>query len=72
MDVVKVHTSDGVADEEAGEIPLAFIVPREGATPTLETVQDHLEGLLAHYKQVRALRIVDAIPKTASGKILRR
>ncbi len=62
----------GVPDEEAGEIPMAFVVPRDGSEVTLETVQAHLETLLAHYKQVRRLRIVESIPKTASGKILRR
>ncbi len=63
----------GVPDDEAGEIPLAFVVPAPGAVmPTLEMLQAHIEGELSHYKQVRAIRVVDEIPKAASGKILRR
>ncbi|KPP85310.1 MAG: long-chain acyl-CoA synthetase [Rhodobacteraceae bacterium HLUCCO07] len=62
----------GVPDPEAGELPVAFIVPAGKQTPTLETLQSHLEGMLSHYKQVRRIEITDAIPKAASGKILRR
>ncbi|MDQ2094567.1 AMP-binding protein [Rhodalgimonas zhirmunskyi] len=61
----------GVPDAEAGELPMAFVVGA-GEAPTLEELQAHLEGTLSHYKQVRLLRIVDEIPKAASGKILRR
>lgn len=63
----------GKPDAEAGEIPLAFIVAAPNMeAPTLADVQDYLGDRLAHYKQVRALEIVDEIPKSASGKILRR
>ena len=62
----------GVADDEAGEVPMAFVVPAPGADVTLASVQAHLEGRLAHFKQVRRLQVVEAIPKSASGKILRR
>ena len=63
----------GVRDEEAGELPKAFITLAPGAdAPTLEDVQAHVGGHLAHYKQVRALEVLEAIPKSASGKILRR
>ncbi len=60
---------------EAGEIPCAFIVLREGFTPS-EALDKELRGLaadcLAHHKQPREIRFVDAIPRTPSGKILRR
>lgn len=62
----------GVADDDAGEIPMAFVIPRPEAAPTLHDIQAFLEGKLAHYKQVRRLEVVDEIPKSASGKILRR
>ena len=63
----------GVPDDEAGEIPMAFVVAAAGGeAPTLEQLQAHLDGELSHYKQVRRIEIVDAIPKAASGKILRR
>lgn len=63
----------GVPDEDAGELPMAFVVAApEASTPTLETVQSYLETRLAHYKQVRRLKVIDEIPKSAAGKILRR
>ncbi len=62
----------GVADDEAGEIPKAFIVPRPGETVTLEEIQALVGEHLVSYKQVRLFEIVDAIPKSAAGKILRR
>jgi len=62
----------GIPDEEAGEIPKAFVVATEGQTPTLESIQELVAEHLVSYKQVRALEIVESIPKSASGKILRR
>ena len=62
----------GVPDEEAGELPMAWVVTKPGATLTLEEVQAHLAPHIAHYKQIRRLSLIDAIPKSASGKILRR
>ncbi|HSC13565.1 MAG TPA: AMP-binding protein, partial [Gammaproteobacteria bacterium] len=58
------------ADEEAGEIPRAFVV-RKGAA-TAEELMAFVAGQVAPYKKVRRLEFVDAIPKSASGKILRR
>ncbi|MCG8469483.1 MAG: AMP-binding protein, partial [Gemmatimonadetes bacterium] len=59
-----------VADEEAGEIPKAFIVAAG------EVDGDALMAFVAErvssYKQVRVVEFVDEIPKSASGKILRR
>ena len=62
----------GVPDADAGEVPMAFIVTGSDPAPTLADVQGFLEGKLAHYKQVRRIEIVSEIPKSASGKILRR
>ncbi len=62
----------GVPDDEAGELPMAFVVAAPGADPTLEDLQGYLDGRLSHYKQVRVMERVDEIPKSASGKILRR
>jgi acyl-CoA synthetase (AMP-forming)/AMP-acid ligase II len=60
----------GVADEEAGEIPKAFVVSSAPITPDEVTafVTEHV----APYKKVRAVEIVEEIPKSPSGKILRR
>lgn len=62
----------GVPDDEAGELPMAFVVPAPGSNPTLETLQGYLEGRLSHYKQIRRMEVVEEIPKSAAGKILRR
>ncbi|MBT8201684.1 MAG: AMP-binding protein [Acidimicrobiia bacterium] len=61
-----------VPDEEAGEVPKAFVVLKPGATATPEELMEHVAGHVAHYKQIRHLDLVDDIPKSASGKILRR
>ncbi|CAB4579236.1 MAG: AMP-binding protein [Actinobacteria bacterium] len=62
----------GAPDDEAGEIPSAFVVLKPGATATETDITDFVAGQVAHYKQVRKLTFVDAIPKSPSGKILRR
>ncbi len=61
----------GIPDDEAGELPVAFVVAGE-VSPTEEDIKAHLATQLAHYKQVRQVHFVDEIPKSASGKILRR
>ena len=62
-------------DADAGEIPCAFVVVRDGYMPCdaldLE-LRKFVADRLAHHKQPREVRFVDAVPRTASGKILRR
>jgi 4-coumarate--CoA ligase len=62
----------GVPDEEAGELPKAFVALKPGAEATAAELQEFVAGHVAHYKQVRIVEFVDEIPKSASGKILRR
>ena len=62
----------GAADAEAGEIPVAFVVTKPGAAQDGDDVRAFVAGHVASYKQIRQVRFVDAIPKSASGKILRR
>jgi acyl-CoA synthetase (AMP-forming)/AMP-acid ligase II len=62
----------GVADDEAGEVPKAFVVPQPGVEVTAEELQEYVAGHVAGYKRVRIVEFVDAIPKSPSGKILRR
>jgi acyl-CoA synthetase (AMP-forming)/AMP-acid ligase II len=59
-----------VADEESGEVPKAIVVKKD--TLTAEEVIEFLLPKVAHYKRVRQVAFVDAIPKSPSGKILRR
>ena len=61
-----------VPDDEAGEIPKAFVVLKPGAEATAGELQDFIAGQVASYKQIRELEFIDAIPKAISGKILRR
>jgi acyl-CoA synthetase (AMP-forming)/AMP-acid ligase II len=65
----------GCKNDEAGEIPVAFVVLRDGfvADTGMEVeLCGFVADRLTHYKQPRAVRFIDAVPKTASGKILRR
>jgi acyl-CoA synthetase (AMP-forming)/AMP-acid ligase II len=62
----------GVYDEENNEVPKAFAVPAAGSALTPEGVVDYVAGLVAPYKKVRLVEFIDAVPKAASGKILRR
>ena len=62
----------GVPDDEAGELPKAFIVAAPNSTPMLDELQAFMSEHVASYKLVREIEMVDAIPKSPSGKILRR
>ncbi len=59
-------------DEEAGEVPKAFVVLRPGAQATPDDIMAHVAQHVAPHKKVRRVEFVDAIPKVPSGKILRR
>jgi len=59
-----------VPDEEAGQVPKAFIVP--SGPITVEEVTRFVAGRVASYKKLRAVEIIEEIPKSPSGKVLRR
>jgi acyl-CoA synthetase (AMP-forming)/AMP-acid ligase II len=59
-----------VPDEEAGEVPKAFVVKR--AEVTEEEIKAFVAGKVAPYKKIRLVEMVEQIPKSPSGKILRR
>ena len=59
-----------VPDEQAGQVPKAFIVP--SGPITAEEVTRFVAGRVAPYKKLRAVEIVEEIPKSPTGKILRR
>jgi acyl-CoA synthetase (AMP-forming)/AMP-acid ligase II len=62
-------------DLDAGEIPCAFVVLRDGFTPSdalEEELRDFVADRLAHHKQPREIHFVGVVPRTPSGKILRR
>lgn len=62
----------GIPDEAAGEIPKAFVSAVPGETVTLEEIQALVSEHLVSYKQIRQLEVIDVIPKSAAGKILRK
>lgn len=64
----------GVADEERGMVPKAFIVLRPGHKSDAEmakTLQDHVKREIAPYKYPRRVEFRDALPKTQTGKLQR-
>jgi long-chain acyl-CoA synthetase len=65
----------GRRDDAAGEVPVAFIALRDGYVENHKLGEElcvFVADRLTHYKQPREVHFVDAVPKTASGKILRR
>jgi long-chain acyl-CoA synthetase len=59
-------------DTESGEVPKAFVLLRQGQEASVEDLMRFVEERVAPYKKVREIEFVEAIPKTPSGKILRR
>jgi acyl-CoA synthetase (AMP-forming)/AMP-acid ligase II len=62
----------GVADERAGEVPVAAVQVEPGSVVGAEELQALVADSLATYKRLRTVVLVDAIPRTPSGKVLRR
>ena len=62
----------GVDDQEAGELPKAFVVLKPGEEATAEQIMDFVAEQVTSYKKIRMVEFRDEIPKSASGKILRR
>jgi len=62
----------GRPDAEVGELPVAFVVLVPGAAVTAAELQDHINAQVVPYKKLREVHLVDAIPVSAAGKVLRR
>ena len=62
----------GKPNSYAGEIPKAFVVRKFGARVTSEDLVDYVKSRIAEYKWVREVEFVSDIPRTPSGKILRK
>ena len=78
-----IRDMDGVADVAVvgmdagarGETVVAAVVPAAGAAPgaiTLESVRAHAERTLPHYALPRRLEIIDEMPRSVIGKVMRR
>jgi acyl-CoA synthetase (AMP-forming)/AMP-acid ligase II len=61
----------GVAHPHLGEVPVACVVPRGGRQLDGEALRRHCGTLLSAYKVPAQVHVVDAIPRTGSGKIMR-
>jgi Acyl-CoA synthetases (AMP-forming)/AMP-acid ligases II len=59
----------GLPDETFGELPAAVIVATDGTTA--EDIESACEGLIARHKRPRRIRLVNEIPKSPAGKVLR-
>ena len=62
----------GVPDARAGEVPVAAVQLQAGSDITTEDLERLVADSLATYKRLRHVMLVDAIPRTPSGKVLRR
>ncbi|MCW2698907.1 MAG: AMP-dependent synthetase and ligase [Blastococcus sp.] len=62
----------GVPDEKWGERVHAVVVPVPGAVPTLQELRDFCNERMAGYKVPRSIEVVDGLPLSAAGKVLKR
>jgi acyl-CoA synthetase (AMP-forming)/AMP-acid ligase II len=62
----------GVPDDEAGELPKAFVVVAEGAELDHDELMSWVGERVSPQKRIRLVEEIEAVPKSASGKILRR
>ncbi|KAL0488843.1 4-coumarate-CoA ligase [Acrasis kona] len=62
----------GVPDEAAGELPKAFVVKKQGHDLNEEQVISYIAQHVNPQKKIRMVQFIDSIPKSATGKILRR
>ncbi|MFT5709084.1 MAG: 2-aminobenzoate-CoA ligase, partial [Oceanospirillaceae bacterium] len=64
----------GIADDARGQLVCAYVVLKEGfeeSDATSKRLQNHVKATIAPYKYPREVRFIQALPKTATGKIQR-
>lgn len=62
----------GVPHEYYGEAPKAFIIKKNGLNASSEEIQEYVASKVASFKKIEEVVFVNDIPKTSSGKILRK
>ena len=62
----------GVPDEVRGEVPKAFVIAEEGATLDERELRSFCKEHVANYKVPKVIEFVDDLPRTPSGKVLKR
>ena len=58
----------GVPDDRWGEVPKAFVVPRDGGAVSADDIINFTRDRIAHFKAPKSVEFGD-LPKTATGKI---
>jgi len=58
-------------DEKWGEIPFAFVVPKEGSSITPRDIIAFSREKLAHFKAPKEVKIISEFPRGGTGKILK-
>jgi fatty-acyl-CoA synthase len=61
-----------VPDEKWGEVPKALVVLKPGMSATEQELLEFCRSRIAHYKVPRSVEFLDSLPKTSTGKILKR
>jgi acyl-CoA synthetase (AMP-forming)/AMP-acid ligase II len=61
----------GIPDEHQGEVGMAFVVPRPGASPTEQEIIAWSRAEMANYKVPRRVAIVEELPLNAVGKVVK-
>ncbi|KAK7282018.1 hypothetical protein RIF29_10482 [Crotalaria pallida] len=59
-------------DEDAGQIPMAFVVRKPGSNITAAQIMESVAKQVSPYKKIRRISFINSIPKSPAGKILRR
>jgi acyl-CoA synthetase (AMP-forming)/AMP-acid ligase II len=62
----------GRPDDKWGEVPVAFVVLRDGAIATATELIEHCRGQLAKFKVPKEVTFIEALPRNPSGKVLKR
>jgi len=62
----------GIPDPRWGEVPMAVVVLRPGQALAIDDLRAFCDGKLGRYKTPRRLAVVDALPRNAAGKVLKR
>jgi acyl-CoA synthetase (AMP-forming)/AMP-acid ligase II len=71
-DAVDEAAAIGVDDEQFGQRLRAYVVLRDGAAATEDELKEHVRANLARYKVPREVVFVDRLPRTSTGKVLKR
>src|SRR5947199_9187310 len=58
----------GRPDDRWGEVPVAYVVLREGATTSTDELIEHCRAQLAKFKVPKEITVIEALPRTPSGK----